>query len=106
MFFLYLSFSLFLQLQKFIGSQKVEEEKLKRIVVEADTERARQKKEMEGVLTERDLLASQLLRRNEELSLLHEKVRRGITKNEEKKDDKEEQERNEAVTAVHNTSHF
>lgn len=39
------------KLEKYIENQKLEEGKLKRIVAEADDERARQKKELDGVLT-------------------------------------------------------
>lgn len=39
------------------------------------TERARQKKELDLVLGERDILGTQLIRRNDELALLYEKVK-------------------------------
>lgn len=38
-------------------------------------ERARQRKEMDAVLRDRDVLGSQLVRRNDELALLYEKIR-------------------------------
>ncbi|KAL3698999.1 hypothetical protein R1sor_017021 [Riccia sorocarpa] len=50
-------------------------ENLNHIISEADDEQARQKKEMEVIKGERDNLAAQLIRRNEELSLLYEKIR-------------------------------
>jgi hypothetical protein len=39
------------------------------------TERARQRKELDLVLGERDILGTQLIRRNDELALLYEKVK-------------------------------
>jgi hypothetical protein len=38
-------------------------------------ERLRQKKELDLVLSERDILGTQLIRRNDELALLYEKVK-------------------------------
>lgn len=38
-------------------------------------ERLRQKKELDLVLGERDILGTQLIRRNDELALLYEKVK-------------------------------
>ncbi|KAF6263859.1 hypothetical protein COO60DRAFT_1457868 [Scenedesmus sp. NREL 46B-D3] len=45
------------------------------VVAEADAERVRQKKELDLVLGERDILGTQLIRRNDELALLYEKVK-------------------------------
>lgn len=42
---------------------------------EAEDERGRQQKEYESVLCERDILGGQLIKRNDELSALYEKVR-------------------------------
>ncbi|BBN13317.1 cilia- and flagella-associated protein 58 [Marchantia polymorpha subsp. ruderalis] len=50
-------------------------ENLNHIISEADDEQARQKKEMEVIKGERDILSTQLIRRNEELTLLYEKIR-------------------------------
>ncbi|KIZ06593.1 Coiled-coil domain-containing protein [Monoraphidium neglectum] len=58
-----------------IGAQKSELDKLKAVVVEADAERLRQRKEYDLVMGERDILGSQLIRRNDELALLYEKVK-------------------------------
>jgi chromosome segregation ATPase len=58
-----------------IQNQKCEEEKLRHIIAEADHERIRQKKEYEVVVQERDILGTQLIRRNDELSLLYEKIK-------------------------------
>lgn len=40
-----------------------------------NAERLRQKKELDLVLGERDILGTQLIRRNDELALLYEKVK-------------------------------
>ncbi|KAF5837043.1 hypothetical protein DUNSADRAFT_4923 [Dunaliella salina] len=58
-----------------IGSQKAEIEKLNHIINEADQERIRQKKEYDIVVNERDILGTQLIRRNDELALLYEKIK-------------------------------
>ena len=41
----------------------------------ADAERLRQKKELDQVINERDILGTQLIRRNDELALLYEKIK-------------------------------
>lgn len=48
---------------------------LQQIIREAEVERQGQQKTLEKVLTERDLLGTQLVRRNDELALLHEKTK-------------------------------
>ncbi|KAG2497197.1 hypothetical protein HYH03_004786 [Edaphochlamys debaryana] len=58
-----------------IGSQKAEIDKLNHIINEADQERIRQKKEYDIVVNERDILGTQLVRRNDELALLYEKIK-------------------------------
>ncbi|GAX75026.1 hypothetical protein CEUSTIGMA_g2472.t1 [Chlamydomonas eustigma] len=58
-----------------ISSQKSEIEKLNHIINEADQERIRQKKEYDVVVNERDILGTQLIRRNDELALLYEKIK-------------------------------
>ena len=58
-----------------ISSQKTEIEKLNHIINEADQERLRQKKEYSNVINERDILGTQLIRRNDELALLYEKIK-------------------------------
>lgn len=45
------------------------------VLQEAEDERGRQQKEYESVLCERDILGGQLIKRNDELSALYEKVR-------------------------------
>eukprot|EP00899_Mesostigma_viride_P002905 jgi/Mesvir1/12615/Mv16076-RA.1 len=58
-----------------IASQKAEIEKLNHIINGADQERQRQKKEYDIVINERDILGTQLIRRNDELALLYEKIK-------------------------------
>ncbi|KNE65033.1 hypothetical protein AMAG_10700 [Allomyces macrogynus ATCC 38327] len=60
---------------QFIQNQQAEENKLRHIIAEADSERLRQKKEYEAVIQERDILGTQLIRRNDELALLYEKIK-------------------------------
>ncbi|XP_044516110.1 cilia- and flagella-associated protein 58 [Gracilinanus agilis] len=64
-----------LETKHFIEKQEAEERKLLRIISEADAERLRQKKELDQVISERDILGSQLVRRNDELALLYEKIK-------------------------------
>eukprot|EP00842_Homolaphlyctis_polyrhiza_P005027 jgi/Hompol1/5525/HPOL_001291-RA len=61
--------------QQMIQNQQAEENKLRHIITEADAERLRQKKEYDAVVQERDILGTQLIRRNDELSLLYEKIK-------------------------------
>ncbi len=55
--------------------QRAEIDKLSAIISEADAERLRQRKEYEAVLAERDILGTQLIRRNDELALVYEKIK-------------------------------
>lgn len=59
----------------YIDSQQIEERKLLKIIQEADSERLRQKKQLDQVIQERDILGTQLVRRNDELALLYEKIK-------------------------------
>lgn len=61
--------------QQYIQSRQAEEQKLRAIAAEAEAERQRQKKEFETVVQERDILGAQLVRRNDELALLYEKIK-------------------------------
>lgn len=54
---------------------KRETNKLESILREAEHERSRMRKEYEVVVNERDILGTQLIRRNDELALLYEKVK-------------------------------
>jgi chromosome segregation ATPase len=58
-----------------IEALEMEERKLLKIISEADAERLRQKKELDQVISERDILGTQLVRRNDELALLYEKIK-------------------------------
>mmetsp|Transcript_20814 Transcript_20814/g.48084 ORF Transcript_20814/g.48084 Transcript_20814/m.48084 type:complete len:895 (+) Transcript_20814:173-2857(+) len=58
-----------------IAGQASEINKLNHIISEADTERAAMKKEYDQVINERDILGTQLIRRNDELALLYEKIK-------------------------------
>ena len=58
-----------------IASQQMEQDKLRKLVADADVECARQKTELEKVVRERDMLGTQLIRRNDELALVYEKLR-------------------------------
>ncbi|XP_071376274.1 cilia- and flagella-associated protein 58-like [Centroberyx affinis] len=57
-----------------IDSQKADEQKLHKIIADADAEQIRQKKQLDQVIRERDNLGKQLLRRNDERALLYEKI--------------------------------
>lgn len=61
--------------QHFVQNQQAEENKLRHIIAESDQERMRQKKEHEAITQERDILGTQLIRRNDELALLYEKIK-------------------------------
>ena len=61
--------------KSYIEQQQTEERKLLKIIQEVDAERLRQKKELDQVISERDILGTQLVRRNDELALLYEKIK-------------------------------
>jgi len=63
------------QSEDYVAQMLAETTKLNAIINEADKERQRQRKECEVVVNERDILGTQLIRRNEELALLYEKIR-------------------------------
>ncbi|CAH2240415.1 jg16780 [Pararge aegeria aegeria] len=58
-----------------ISALRQEEARLNRIIQEGDTARAKLMKELEGLINERDVVGAQLVRRNDEISLLYEKIR-------------------------------
>ncbi|NXM30225.1 CFA58 protein, partial [Oxyruncus cristatus] len=64
-----------LETKTFIENQEAEEKKLLKIIAEADAERLKNKKEFDKVLSERHALATQLIRRNDEVALLYEKIK-------------------------------
>merc|ERR1719247_2790288 len=61
--------------KELVGSQQVELKKLQGSIAAAEQELQSQQKEYEGVISERDILGTQLIRRNEELALLYEKIK-------------------------------
>ncbi|KAJ8365785.1 hypothetical protein SKAU_G00146160 [Synaphobranchus kaupii] len=61
--------------KQFIDNQEAEERKLLKIIDDADAERLRQKKQLDQVISERDILGTQLVHRNEQLALLYEKIK-------------------------------
>lgn len=58
-----------------IVNQRRELEKLNRIINEADQELARQQKEYDIVINERDILGQQLIKRNQELAKVYERIK-------------------------------
>ena len=52
-----------------------EEKNLQRVICVSDEMIKRQKRELDALIGERDILGSQLVRRNDELSLLYQKVK-------------------------------
>jgi chromosome segregation ATPase len=62
--------------QESINRQHEEEiYKLNQIIKDADMERKRQQKEYESVMNDRDILGAQLIKRNDELAHLYEKIK-------------------------------
>ena len=45
------------------------------MLADGEAERSKQRKDMNQIMTERDILGTQLVRRNDELALLYEKIR-------------------------------
>uniref|UniRef100_A0A6U0N663 Cilia- and flagella-associated protein 58 central coiled coil domain-containing protein n=1 Tax=Micromonas pusilla TaxID=38833 RepID=A0A6U0N663_MICPS len=58
-----------------IAAQKLELQRLNRIIDESDAAIGKQEKELVGVVNDRDILGTQLIRRNDELALLYEKIK-------------------------------
>ena len=58
-----------------VETLKEQIKKLTGTIQEAEQERQAQQKELEGVIGERDVLGAQLIKRNEELALLYEKIK-------------------------------
>ncbi len=58
-----------------IDNQRVEVLKLVKIIEEADLERHRQRNELAAVLSERNLLTSQIVKRNFELGVMYDKIK-------------------------------
>eukprot|EP00397_Hematodinium_sp_SG-2012_P012444 GEMP01012615.1.p1 GENE.GEMP01012615.1~~GEMP01012615.1.p1 ORF type:complete len:648 (+),score=198.80 GEMP01012615.1:345-2288(+) len=62
-------------LQRVVDQQKHEMKTLEETIAEAEQERENQNKEFESVGGERNILGTQLMRRNDELTLLYEKIK-------------------------------
>lgn len=58
-----------------VEQQRTEIKKLECVIQDAEQKRQQQQKELEGVIGERDILGAQLIRRNEELAWLYEKIK-------------------------------
>lgn len=58
-----------------IKTQEEDIGRLKFVITEAEIEKQKQKKDHEMVINERDILGTQLIKRNEELNLLYEKIK-------------------------------
>jgi len=56
-------------------TQQAEIKKLESRLQEAETDRTGQKRKYEEIISERDILGTQLIRRNDELALLYEKIK-------------------------------
>lgn len=63
------------ELNKRFDERESEIQRLNKIIKETDVEREKQRKELEAVVNTRDILGTQLIRRNDELALLYEKIR-------------------------------
>merc|ERR1712113_31453 len=61
--------------QQVVELNQQEIKKLEATIQEAEIERQNQRKEFEAVTSERNILGTQLIRRNEELALLYEKIK-------------------------------
>jgi hypothetical protein len=61
--------------ESIIENQRVEILKLSRIIEEAELERQRQRNELAAVLSERNLLTSQVVKRNFELGVLYDRIK-------------------------------
>ena len=72
--------------------------RLKYVISEAEQEKLKQKKDYEMVIAERDILGTQLIKRDEELSQLYEKIK--IQKSTLKKGDKYYQEKIDDITRL------
>ena len=61
--------------EEMIKTQENDIARLKYVIAEAEAEKAKQKKDYEMVMNERDILSTQLIKRDEELHLLYEKIK-------------------------------
>ena len=58
-----------------IKTQEADIARLKYVISEAESEKQKQRKDFEMVINERDILGTQLIKRNEEVELLYEKIK-------------------------------
>ena len=58
-----------------IKTQESDISRLKYVITEAEAEKQKQRKDYEMVINERDILGTQLIKRDEELLLLYEKIK-------------------------------
>lgn len=58
-----------------IRTQESDIARLKYVITEAEQEKQKQRKDYEMVINERDILGTQLIKRNEELQILYEKIK-------------------------------
>merc|ERR1712166_1714315 len=63
------------QLAHQVETQNADIKKLEAIIEKGEREMERQRKELDEVINERDILGTQLIRRNDELALLYEKIK-------------------------------
>eukprot|EP01084_Bolivina_argentea_P082577 149510_1 len=61
--------------EKLLSSQDTEIKTLRRTLSEAEIKQAMQKQVFDSIVDERDILGAQLIRRNDELALLYDKIR-------------------------------
>ncbi|NXO01889.1 CFA58 protein, partial [Rhinopomastus cyanomelas] len=64
-----------LETKRLIENHQKKEQKLLKIIAEADAERLKQMKEFDQAVKEKGILGSELVRRNEEVALLYEKIK-------------------------------
>jgi chromosome segregation ATPase len=61
--------------ERMIDAYNIELHKLNQIIADADAEKNRQRRDHVNVMNERDILGTQLIKRNDELAQLYEKIR-------------------------------
>ncbi|CAK9828131.1 Cilia- and flagella-associated protein 58 [Anthophora retusa] len=63
------------ELKRDIESMKQEEKSLRQVILKAESDIGRHKKDIDNVMNERDILGTQLVRRNDELSLQYSRIK-------------------------------
>ena len=61
--------------EQMIRTQESDIARLKYVITEAEQEKQKQRKDYEMVINERDILGTQLIKRNEEIQILYEKIK-------------------------------